>query len=436
MLPLGARAWSRGSAPILLVLLLLPLAAAAAAAWHWADDAANRTAQRMEVGRAFGAWVLALHRATQESRATWPADLSTTPPATLLITAAQVQALGGAPVGLPTAVGRSATWTFGILDDDNDPATTPDTPMAWGVVEFDLAADVGPAALGASEFGLAEIAVRTSGADIPSPVAAHLGRIENALGRPIGQHALYATADHAVAYHATALYRRAQPGRPWLSTMDQALLLTDGAGDTWDVQNAAAVATREARFSANAATNGGINSRVDADLLVGTATAPGSVQAQGTLTVDLMASQCLQADGTPVTGDCVTTAPAVTVSAGPALLADRLDAARVDFDGRLEAGALQGTPTVSAGIVAAGARATAGTRALATRSLTAGEFDIAGPLSVTGPAASATLQTGSLDAGSATAGPTVANSAFGPAATISGLMTVGSCSGCDWDGTN
>lgn len=432
MPPPGARAWSRGAAPLLLTLLLLPLAAAAAAAWHLADDAARRTAQRAETGRVFAGWTLALHRATQESRATWPADLSASRP---VYTAAQVRALGGAPIGLPEDPGRGAAMAFGVLDDD--PAATPDTPMAWGVIEFAAAAEVGPAALGASAFGLAGMAVRTGGTDSDSPVAAHLARIEAALGRAIAQHALIATADHAVPYHASALYRRAQPGRPWLNRMDQSLALTDGDGNAWDLQAGAALAAREAELAGNAAVNGAAApSRVDADLLVGTAAAPAALAARGPLSADLAAARCLAADGSPVAGDCVTAAASADVDAGQALLGDRLDAARVRIDGRLEAAATRNLDTVSAGIVAAGSRASAGTRITAADAITAGEFEVDGPLAVAGAAGAATLQTGALDAAAARGESVAAGSAFGPSATITGLMTVGSCSGCDWDGTN
>ena len=286
----GIRARARGAAPLLLTLLLLPLAAAAAVAWHLADDAARRGAERAEAGRAFAGWVLALHRATQESRANWPADLG---PVRVTYTAAEVQALGGAPVGLPTRVGRGATWTFGVLDDD--PLVAPDTPMAWGVVEFDLAADVGPAALGASAFGLAGFVTRTGGTDSDSPVAAHLARIESALGREVANHALIATADHGISYHASALYRRAQPGRPWLNRMDHGLALTDGDGNAWDVEDGAALGAREAVLAGDAAVNGasGVN-RVDADLLIGTAAAPAFLEARATLAADRAAAECLQ----------------------------------------------------------------------------------------------------------------------------------------------
>lgn len=436
MPPPGARAWSCGAAPLLLMLLVLPLAAAAAAAWHLADDAERRTAQRMETGRVFGGWMLALHRATQESRATWPADLSAARPT---YTATQVRAFGGAPPGLPVDPGRGAAMVFGVLDDD--PGAVPDTPMAWAVIEFGDAADVGPAALGASAFGLAGMVVRTGGTDSDSPVAAHLARIEGALGRAIGQHALIATADHGVPYHASALYRRAQPGRPWLNRMDQALLLTDGDGNVWNLEAGAALAARETALAGRAEANGTTSpSRVDADLLVGVAAAPAALEARGPLSAALAAAECQQAGGTPVTGDCVTARagpgePPVTVSAGQALLGDRLTAARVELDGRLEAAQTRNLDTVSAAIVAAGDRASAGTRITAATALVAGEFEVSGPLAVAGAASAATLQTGSLDAATARGGSVGADSAFGPSAAVSGLMTVGSCDGCDWDGS-
>ena len=53
--------------------------------------------------------------------------------------------------------------------------------------------------------------------------------------RPLAVDALYVTADRGLHYRERALYRRAQPGRPWLNRMETDLAMAPaGVSDPAD----------------------------------------------------------------------------------------------------------------------------------------------------------------------------------------------------------
>ena len=376
----------RGAGALLGVLLLAALAGAALAA-HYEMRAAERVqALDRAAGRVFAGWVQAAHRATQAHADAFEAALETQ--VGIVLTVARLSALGAAPPDLPERLGRDAAMTLGVIADGTArgvPGSSP-VPMAFGVLE--PAASSRPSAMreGALEAGLA--AVAPGGGTL---MEAHRPAIEAALGRSLGADAFWVTADHGLRYRERALYRRAQPGRPWLNRMETTLeMAPPGAADPAhparrNITGAGAVSGGSAEIGTDAAAGG--------DAAVG-----GRADAAG-LRAETIEAGDLAAATLAVTADLVVGAAA----------ADRLAADRVTAAGSLEAGAVRSRGALDAAALsvagnaavegAAGARAVAGER-----------LDVAGALSGT---------------------RTAAGGVYGPDATISGLLTVGSCAGCE-----
>ena len=370
----------RGAGALLGVLLLAALAGAALAA-HYETRAAERAlALDRAAGRVFAGWVMAAHRAAQMHADTFAAALEVQ--TGVLLTAARLRQLAAAPPGLPERAGRDAALTVGIVPD----GTARRTPMAFGVLE--PAAPARPSALraGALEAGLAGLAPGGG-----SPMEAHRPAIEAALGRALAADALYVTADRGLRYRERALYRRAQPGRPWLNRMETALAMAPpGATDPDDPAR---------RHLTGAGAVGAEEAEVGTDVSVGgTAEFGGRADAAAAETETVEAG-VLVAPALGVSGELVVGA-AVT---GP------LDAASVAASGRLEAGSLSTAGALDAASLSAAAA-----------------VDIEGEAAADEAAGEALGATGTMSADGASAG-----GVYGPDATVSGLLTVGSCAGCE-----
>ena len=392
----GTRGRDRCGAGALLGVLLLAALAGAALAAHYETRAAERVQALDRVaGRVFAGWVLAAHRATQDHAVAFETALETQ--LGILLTVARLSALGVAPPDLPEGPGRHAAMTLGVIADGTAgwrpggsgsspvPGRSP-VPMAFGVLE--PAASSRPSAMreGALEGGLA--AVAPGGGTL---MDAHRPAIEAALGRSLGADALWVTADRGIRYRERALHRRAQPGRPWLNRMETALeMAPPGAADPADparrnIAGAGAVDAESAAIGTNVAVGGtaGIGGRADAAGLRAKTVEAGDLAAAAlAVTADLVV-------GAAVTG--------------------RLAAGRVTAAGRLEAGAVRSTGALDAAALSvAGAASVQG--AAAAQGIAGEKLDVAQSLSGTG---------------------TAAGGVYGPDATISGLLTVGSCAGCE-----
>ena len=218
------------------------------------------------------------------------------------------------------------------------------------------------------------------------------------LGKALEEEASFApaavtafTADHGLRYMAGALYRRAQPGRPWLNRMETGLRMAPpGVTDPADparrhVRDAGAVSAEQAEIGTDVAVGG-------------MAQIGGRSEAAGAVAETVEAGD-LDAPALRVNADLVVGA-ALT---GP------LQANRVKAAGRLEAGALR----------------TAG-------GLDAAALSVAGAASVQGGAAAREIAGETLNVADVLgASNTAAGGVYGPDATISGLLTVGSCAGCE-----
>ena len=378
-LPWRGRGW-RGEGALLGVLLLAVLAGAALAAHYEAKESERLLAVDRAAGRVFAAWVHAAHRATQAHADAFETALQAQ--VGLVLTAVRLRALGTVPPGLPERPGRNAAMSLGVIPD----GTTRNVPMAFGVLEPAVGARSSALRAGAVDAGL--VALAPGGGTL---MEAHRPAIEAALGRGLGPDALYVTADRGLAYRERALYRRVQPGRPWLNRMETALAMAPpGVTDPDDPARRHVVGAGEVRAEAVEAAldvrvggNADIGGRADAAALRSETVEAGDLGGAG------MAVSAELVVGTAVTG--------------------RLAAIGVKAVGPLEAGALATAGTLdAASLSAAGTAAVDG--AAATRAL-AGEK--------LGVAAGVSARTGAV------------GGVYGPDAHVSGVLTVGSCSGCE-----
>ena len=336
------------------MMLVAVVAIAALAVWN--DGQRREVAHQRHTlaGETAAAWFLAAHRATQENdfRARIAGGGIVIDPA----------AEGAAPPGLP-AVPAVVT---GVIDDGAG------VPMAF-VVAAPSSLPAAPAfAAGARAAGMAALETAAS----PGPMAAHVPAIEQALGRTLDGQEFYATADAAVAPRSDRLYRRAQPGRPWLNRMEAGLSGT---------------AVAAAAVNALSASATGIAS-------AGSLDAGGDLGA-ASMTADSLEARRFEAAGLAVTaGLAVGTLTADGAAAGAsAQVTGRLQAASAT------AGALSAQELVAATSVTATGAAT-------------GDDAVAGTATTPGPAGT---------------GSTVARWLGGPALNVAGELTVlGSCDGC------
>lgn len=371
---------TRGAGALLGVLLLAVLAGGALAAHYEAREAERGQALDRAAGRVFGAWVQAAHRATQAHADAFEAALETQ--AGILLTVARLSALVTAPPGLPERPGRNAVMALGVIPDGGADRI----PMAFGVLEPGAASRPSAMRVGALEAGLAALAP----ADGPL-MEAHRPAIEATLGRGLGADALWVTADRGIRYRERVLHRRAQPGRPWLNRMETGLAMApSGTSDPADparrhIRDAGAVDAEAAEIGAGVTVGGtaDIGGRADA----------GGVRAETVEAGDL-AGAALRVTADLVVGAAVT---------GP------LRAGSVKADGGLEAASLRTGGVLDAAALSA-----------------AGEAAILGATAAQGIAGE-TLGIAQVLGSRRTA----AGGVYGPDATISGLLTVGTCAGCE-----
>ena len=364
--------YRRGAGALVAVLLLAALAGTGLAAHYAAQHAARQMASAFQAGRVFGGWVLAVHRASQELD--FSVRLAVEP--AFVLTPAVLRGMGAVPPGLPSHVGRDASFTVGIMDDgQGGPGHSSPVAMAFGVLE-----PARPEALPALRRGAlsAGLAALEGAGRAATAMAMHVPAIEGALGRPLAADAFYVTADSGLRYRDQTLYRRPQPGRPGLNRMETAL--DAGGHDVGGAAQASGV-TAEVAEDAEAGGSGTVTGDAGAARL-----AAGSLEAGALGAASLAVSAEL----------LVGRAAAGPVSAGTA-----------DVSGRLEA----------LGLTAAG-------------SLTADTLAAADGVAVTGPASAATLAGEVLDVrGTLRAGRIASTGLHGPDAAI-GTLTVGSCGGC------
>ncbi|MDE0051568.1 MAG: hypothetical protein OXO52_17400 [Rhodospirillales bacterium] len=379
MLTCTARKHRRGAGAVLGALLLAALSGAALAIHYEARERERGLAFDRAAGQVFAAWVMAAHRATQAHADAFETALDGT--AGILLTVARLKTLGTVPPGLPERPGRHASMTLGAIPD----GSAQGIPMAFGVLEPG-AARASALRVGALQAGLA--AVAPGGGTL---MERHRPAIEAVLGRALATDTLYVTADRGIRYRERALHRRTQPGRPWLNRMETALdMAPPGATDPADparrdLLGASAVSAEEAA--------------VDTDISVGgTATVGGGAEAAN-ITTDTVEAGGLQTPALGVTADLVVgvavTGPLV---AGTATIAARIEADALQTAGALDAAALSaaGTATIDG---TAAAREFAGER-----------LEISGTLG---------------------GNTTAAGGVYGPDAYIAGLLTVGTCKGCE-----
>ena len=356
----------RGAGALVMVLLLAALAGAVLTSYYTARGDARGRALDREAGRAFAAWVLAAHRASQErdfaARLAGGTGFELTP--------AELRGLGAVPPGLPDRTAKDAAFRVGILDDGAG------VEMAFGVIEPERAGALPALREGALVAGLAAVA---EAGDAVAPMAVRLPAIERALGRRIAADALYVTADAGIRYRENTLYRRPQPGRPWLNRMEIGF---DVGGR--NLVDAGAVTARAATVSGDAEADA---AAVDADMDAARLDAR-SLEAGELETAGLAISAELLIGSAQIAGGVRTRSAAVS---------GRLQAATLRTSGRLTAGTL----------AAAGTAAIAG--ASSVRSLEGETL-----------AVSSRLQARRI----------AATGAYGPQARVSGAMTVTRCDGC------
>ena len=296
-------------------------------------------------------WVQAAHRATQAHADAFEAALETQ--TGILLTVARLRQLGAAPPDLPERPGRNAAMALGVIPDGSARGVA----MAFGVLE--PAAGSRPSALreGALEAGLAALA--PAGGAL---MDAHRPAIEAALGRRLRPDALWVTADRGLRYRERVLYRRAQPGRPWLNRMETALAMAPpGTPDPDDparehIAGAGAVSAWAAEIGAGVTVGG-------------SAEAAGGASAAG-MTAETVEAGDLAAPALAVDADLVVGAATTgRLAAGALTASGQLEAANLRSAGRLDAGSLSAAGTAAiAGPAAAGALA-------AERLLVAGDWE-------------------------------------------------------------
>ena len=370
----------RGSAEVFAVLLLLAVVGAALTFYYAAREDARRVAVARQTGALFASWFLAAHRASQTEAAAYRVALGGGP---FSLSPGQLRALGVTAVGLRDVVGREAVLRVGIIAD----GTPRGVPMAFGVLE-PVDADGVALREGALDAGLAFVAV---GAGAGTPVAAHVGAIEVAIGRPVAVDALLVTGDVGVRYRERVLYRRAQPGRAYLSRMETALDV-----GTNDLLSSGGFGGALANVSGDVTVAGVASDVVAVDVLGRVSVDRFSALADVSNIRDVEAAEMLvlaQLDVGQATSGAVTAGTVLARGAGHVEGAGGLRAVgSIDAD----ALAVSGDVVVSAG-------------------LNGGQV-FAREVEVTGTVRAAGVLT--------------ASSMGGPSGRVSGVMTVGSCSGC------
>ena len=376
----------RGAGALLGVLLLASLAGAALAAHYEARGAERLLALDRAAGRVFAGWVQAAHRATQDHADAFETALETH--LGVLLTVARLRALGSAPPDLPERPGREAAMTLGVIPDGSAGGVPGRSlvPMAFGVLEPRSPSRPTTMRAGALDAGLAALA--PGGGTL---MEAHRPAIEAALGRPLAADALWVTADLGLPYRERALHRRAQPGRPWLNRLETALRMAP--------PGATGPADPTRRDILDAGDVGAEVAEIGTDIAVGRNAEIGGGAATGDATA-----------ATVEAGDVA--GPALDVSAAllvGTLRTDLLKADRVKATERLEAGALRAPGVLDAASLSA-ANSVAVDGAMSGQDVAGEKLTVSGMLGAAGGAA---------------------GGVYGPDAVIAGLLSVGSCAGCE-----
>ena len=372
----------RGAGALLGVLLLAALAGAALAA-HYETRAAERVqALDRAAGRVFAGWMQAAHRATQAHADAFETALETQ--VGIVLTVARMSALGAAPPDLPERPGRHAAMTIGVMRDGTAAADADGVRRAGARCLVASHGDArgraggGPRGRGARP---AVLSWRRTGR-----------RSRRRWGGAWARDALWVTADLGIRYRERALHRRAQPGRPWLNRMETTLeMAPPGAADPADparrnIAGAGAVDAELAEIGADVAAGGD----ADGGRPRGCGGAEGGDGRGG------------RSRGGHARGERRS-------RGGRRSVTDRLAADRVTATGSLEAGAVRSTGA-----------------------LDAAALSVAGAASVQGAtAAQGGRRRESRRGAVAERNGTAAGGVYGPDATISGLLTVGSCAGCE-----
>lgn len=392
----------RGASALMAVLLLGALAAGALLLWHDDDAADRRRAAARDDGRLLAMWLQAAHDATM-IRDYRPA-LAVDPDGFELAPAS----LPGAPPGLPAPGGL----TLGVMEDGGG------VPMAWAVLVVD-AFSRGPARIGALDGGLAAVG---TGGEAGAPMSDREAGVAAARGTPVPPGSLFATADRGLPWLEEALYRRRQPGRPWASRMDVALDL-----DRNDLRDGGGFEGRQAVTTGDV--EGGCvplppATRCTAVDVAGAAEAA-TLNAGGVDAEALEGSRGLRANGAVFAGR-------LELSGGNGLRVQGGSPASLVATGRVEAESLRTIGRVDAGLLVVGGALTGVTEVtVRTGGVDAREFVARNGFVTAGPATVRAVGAGSLNAGSLDgSGIAVSGDAFGPSATITGTLTVGSCDGC------
>ena len=365
----------RGAAEIFLVLIVAAAAAAALLHHYRGLERAAVQEQREADGRIFAAWAMAAHRATMEL------DYSASMPGGRTLSQAALATAGMAPPGLPDGT-RHGTLFLGVIDDD--PAATPDVPMAFAVLRVAGDEKIPAVAAGARSEGLAFV----ERAGVGGPMTdRHRSRIETLLGAALGDEDLLVTADLGIRVDPAQLYRRAQPGKPWLAAMETDLDMSDAGATRRSLTGVAGLEAASADVVANA----------EGDHATATSDVRAATAVSGTMTLTEVA-----ADSVRVIGDLLIHGDVFLSGAATA----RSDAATT---GRAQAG----TGTI-AGAVAAGSLAATATLA------TPGTLDVAGTMTATSGEGSPAVTTATAELGGL----------YGPTLTATSISVSGSCRGC------
>ena len=383
---------TRGASALMAVLLVGVLAGGALLAWHTIDDVERRRGAAKEDGRVFAMWLEAAHRASM--RRDYRAALVLDPDGFGLA----LSTLAGAPPGLPGRTGLS----IGVMDDGAG------VPMAWAVLVVDESRRAW-SRLGALGAGLAAVGV---GGVANGPMSDREAAVGAARGAGVPPGSLFATADRGLVYQDEAVFRRAQPGRPWANVMDEALDM-DGhdvaGGGSVEAGSGVAVGDVEA---------GGV-ARIEGDVSSAT------LNAGGLLAESVSAGSAFVNAGLFVG----------SLDVANLLRGERAGGVPVDVtaSGRVEGGFLTSLGSVDAGLLVSGGPVSVGGALTVRGGVDAQEMEAVAAFNV---AAGGTVSARVVGAGNMNAGSlgvpivSLAGDVFGPAATISGRLTVGSCEGC------
>ena len=409
------RRFARGAAALLSVLFMISLSAVLLAVWHESDAERKRRQLQAETGRVFAMWLLAAHRATM--RTDYRAALTADPDGFAVSPAS----LPGAPAGLPVPAGL----TLGVMSDGSSPA--PGVPMAWAVLA--LAADARSAArAGAFGAGLVDVGI---GGSSGGAMSVHETAVGAARGAAVPAGALFATAGLALSYEDEALFRRAQPGRPWATRMEATLVLEDGGGTPRDIDRAAAVDGIRAESMADVSSEASATVAGDA---VGVNWSTG--QEAAAPCVGSAADPCLVAGAVDVTGDAVNPGDLTATGdfvAGSGRFAGELRGNTVRaVGGRIGAGSFSTLGSVDASLLVVGGALDGVTELRSATRMVAGNLRVNGVLD-TSTMDAGTVTAGNLDASGVVAqGIDASGDIFGPSARITGTLIVspGGCNGC------